>query len=159
MKHEHNFLLYGIASGFLLVGGAMLISDIPFSKDSQMANVVGVQAIVLEEGQKTSSVSGEVWNNEETIPVSQRELLLFRENSQGEIFLFDTTITDNEGTYVFRDLPPGQYGIRFIQKEGEVVTLPPRAISNFSYASNILLFSIDARGKNYQDMDFHVEKQ
>jgi len=169
MKHENNFLLYSIASAFLLVSSTMLISVSDYSHVNIKSQVsISVSAIVpdrsLQEiNTNASSISGRVYfdtNKSFSFDIEDQGLpgvllVLFKqgEDSLNKKFM-TAAITDESGRYSFGNLPLGLYSIRIDNKKDFNVEVPPPIMEHFSGAWNFLDVEVGDEDFSYEGLDF-----
>lgn len=141
MKHENNFLLYSIASAFLMVSGMMLVSSAHYERSlNLLANIVTVTAVVPEkENHNIYSISGSV----NGLDVDSRQVLkvsLWRESGDGSMRQVESRQLDSVTGfyYSFENLRSGLYAIKLETSDGVQVVEPKPFVQGISRSSHIM---------------------
>lgn len=153
-KHNNNFFLYALASAFLLVSGAMLISSPSFGDVfSPEYTTASVGSVVSESDHM--SIAGGVFLVEDTdvVPVRDIAISLFKVKSDGTVTKIDSTISKMDGSYIFESLVAGQYEIELEDTSSFEVMLPEVTVSGFEGARNVQQIFVRA-GKSISGIDF-----
>lgn len=141
MKHENNFLLYSIASAFLIVSGMMLVSSAGHERSlNLLANIVTVTAIVPEQENRnvysiSGSISGLAQDSKQVLKIS-----LWRESENGFMKQIESVRLDRMTGYLysFTNLRPGLYAVKLETSDGVEVTDPKPFIQGISQSSHIM---------------------
>ena len=158
MKHENNFLLYSIASAFLIVSGMMLVSSSSHERSvNLLANVVTVTAIVPEKETYNYSISGSI----DGLDKDSRQVLkvsLWRESENGFMRQIDSIqLNSNTGfLYSFEKLRAGLYAVKLETSDGVEVVEPKPFIQGISESSHIIFISTSPEYTDYQTNNFTV---
>jgi hypothetical protein len=159
MKHENNFLLYSLASAFLMVSGMMLVSRSSFEHEQYLlANIVTVTAVVPEkEEYQTYSIQGDVaglsLDSRQVVTVS-----LWREGGSGFMRQIDSVDLNNATgfSYSFEGLRAGLYAVKLETSDGVDVVQPRPFIQGIGESSHIIFISTTPNIVDYTDIDFKV---
>lgn len=141
MKHENNFLLYSIASAFLMVSGMMLVSSASHERSlNLLANIVTVTAVVPEkENHHTYSISGSI----NGLDKDSRQVLkvsLWREGGDGSMRQVESKQLDliTGFSYSFENLRSGLYAVKLETSDGVQVVEPKPFVQGISRSSHIM---------------------
>lgn len=159
MKHENNFLLYSIASAFLIVSGMMLVSSASHERSlNLLANVVTVTAVVPEkETYNKYSISGSIdgldQNSRQVMTVS-----LWRESENGFMKQIESAQLNSVTgfLYSFENLRSGLYAVKLETSDGVEVVEPKPFIQGISQSSHIIFISTSPEYTEYQTNNFTV---
>ncbi len=159
MKHENNFLLYSIASAFLMVSGMMLLSSASHQRNLNLiANVVTVTATVPEkEAYNRYSVAGLI----EGIDQNSKQVMrasLWQEGENGFMTQIDSKeLSSTTGFfYSFEKLRAGLYAVKLETSDGVEVVQPKPFVQGISKSSHIIFISTSPEQTVYQANNFTV---
>jgi hypothetical protein len=161
MKHENNFLLYGIASAFLITSGMMLLSSASYERSMNLsANIISVTAVVPEkETYKPYSISGSISgldeNSRQVVKVS-----LWRENGDGVMKQVNSSQLNSVTgfSYSFTNLRAGLYALKLETSDGVDIIEPQPFIQGISEGSHIMFIVTNPDTVQYIVPDFTVSE-